>query len=94
VLEFLNNLWGARNRVGIGLSYRPASLYLILVGRECLLVSWVRIEVSIVFNSSNFSSMFCNLDRAVFNPSGKTIGVVCSCVCVTVELVFYVYTMV
>ena len=23
VLEFLNNLWGARNRVGIGLSYRP-----------------------------------------------------------------------
>jgi hypothetical protein len=24
VLEFLNNLWGARNRVGIGLSYQPA----------------------------------------------------------------------
>jgi hypothetical protein len=24
VLEFLNNLWGARNRVRIGLSYRPA----------------------------------------------------------------------
>jgi hypothetical protein len=24
VLEFLNNLWGARNRVGVGLSYRPA----------------------------------------------------------------------
>jgi hypothetical protein len=26
VLEFLNNLWGARNRVGIGLSYRPVRL--------------------------------------------------------------------
>ena len=25
VLEFLNNLWGAKNRVGIGLSYRPAT---------------------------------------------------------------------
>jgi hypothetical protein len=25
-LEFLNNLWGARNRLGIGLSYRPARL--------------------------------------------------------------------
>jgi hypothetical protein len=25
VLEFLNNLWGARNRVGIGLLYGPAS---------------------------------------------------------------------
>jgi hypothetical protein len=24
--EFLNNLWGARNQVGIGLSYRPARL--------------------------------------------------------------------
>jgi hypothetical protein len=23
VLEFLNNLWGARNQIGIGLSYRP-----------------------------------------------------------------------
>ena len=23
-LEFLKNLWGARHRVGIGLSYRPA----------------------------------------------------------------------
>jgi hypothetical protein len=28
VLEFLNNLWGLRNRVGIGfLSYRPARLH-------------------------------------------------------------------
>jgi hypothetical protein len=27
VLEFLNNLLGARNRVGIGLSYRPARLH-------------------------------------------------------------------
>ncbi len=27
VLEFLNNLWGARNRVGIGLSYRHAKLH-------------------------------------------------------------------
>jgi hypothetical protein len=27
VLEFLNNLWGARNRVGIGLSYRPTRLH-------------------------------------------------------------------
>jgi hypothetical protein len=27
VLEFLNNHWGARNRIGIGLSYRPASLH-------------------------------------------------------------------
>jgi hypothetical protein len=27
VLEFLNNLWGARNRVGKGLSYRPARLH-------------------------------------------------------------------
>ncbi len=27
VLEFLNNLWGARNRAGIGLSYRPARLH-------------------------------------------------------------------
>jgi hypothetical protein len=27
VMEFLNNLVGARNRVGIGLSYRPASLH-------------------------------------------------------------------
>jgi hypothetical protein len=27
MLEFLNNLWGARNRVGTGLSYRPASLH-------------------------------------------------------------------
>jgi hypothetical protein len=26
-LEFLNNLWGARNRVGIGLSYRTARLH-------------------------------------------------------------------
>ncbi len=26
VLEFLNNLWAARNQVGIGLSYRPARL--------------------------------------------------------------------
>ncbi len=26
VLEFLNNLWGARNQVRIGLSYRPARL--------------------------------------------------------------------
>jgi hypothetical protein len=26
-LEFLNNLWGARNRVGIGISYRPARLH-------------------------------------------------------------------
>jgi hypothetical protein len=26
-LEFLNNLWGARNRIGIGLSCRPARLY-------------------------------------------------------------------
>jgi hypothetical protein len=26
VLEFLNNLWGARNRVGTGLSYRPVRL--------------------------------------------------------------------
>ncbi len=26
VLEFLNNLWGARNRVEIGLSYRAARL--------------------------------------------------------------------
>jgi hypothetical protein len=27
MLEFLNNLWGARNRVEIGLSYRPARLH-------------------------------------------------------------------
>ncbi len=27
VLEFLNNLWGTRNRVGIGLSYRPTRLH-------------------------------------------------------------------
>jgi hypothetical protein len=26
-LEFLNNLWGARHRVGMGLSYRPARLH-------------------------------------------------------------------
>jgi hypothetical protein len=26
-LGFLNSLWGARNRVGIGLSYRPARLH-------------------------------------------------------------------
>jgi hypothetical protein len=26
-LEFLNNLWGQRNRLGIGLSYRPARLH-------------------------------------------------------------------
>jgi hypothetical protein len=25
-LEFLNNLWGLGNRVGIGLSYRPVRL--------------------------------------------------------------------
>jgi hypothetical protein len=29
VLVFLNNLWGARNRVGIGLSFRPARLHTI-----------------------------------------------------------------
>jgi hypothetical protein len=29
VLEFLNNLWGARNRVGIGLSYRLARLHVL-----------------------------------------------------------------
>ncbi len=72
------------------------------MGRECLLVSCVRMEVSIVFSSSSFSSMFCNLDIVVFNPSGKTIicqmdedgeklGWVCRCVCETVELVSYVY---
>jgi hypothetical protein len=27
VLEFVNNLCGARNRVGMGLSYRPARLH-------------------------------------------------------------------
>jgi len=27
VREFLNNLWGARNRVGIGSSDRPARLH-------------------------------------------------------------------
>jgi hypothetical protein len=27
VLVFLNNLWGAWNRIGIGLSYRPARLH-------------------------------------------------------------------
>ncbi len=27
VLEFYNNLWGLRNRVGLGLSYRPVRLY-------------------------------------------------------------------
>jgi hypothetical protein len=27
VLEFENNVWGARNRVGIGLLYRPARLH-------------------------------------------------------------------
>jgi hypothetical protein len=27
VLEFLNNLWGARKRVGRGLLYRPARLH-------------------------------------------------------------------
>ncbi len=37
VLEFLNNLWGARNRVGIGLSYRPARLH-----RLTKLISWNR----------------------------------------------------
>ncbi len=28
VLEFLKNTWGARNRVGIGFSYRSARLFL------------------------------------------------------------------
>jgi hypothetical protein len=27
MLEFYNNLWALRNRVGIGLWYRPAKLY-------------------------------------------------------------------
>ncbi len=27
MLEFFNNLWGARNRVGMGLSYWPARLH-------------------------------------------------------------------
>jgi hypothetical protein len=35
-LEFLNNLWG-RNRVGIGLSYRPARLH-----RLADLIPWNR----------------------------------------------------
>jgi hypothetical protein len=29
VLEFLNNLWGGRNRVGIGLSYLAARLHML-----------------------------------------------------------------
>jgi hypothetical protein len=38
VLEFLNNLWGARNRVGIGLSnHRPAGLH-----RLAELIPWDR----------------------------------------------------
>jgi hypothetical protein len=27
MLEFLNNLWEARNRVGVGVLYRPARLH-------------------------------------------------------------------
>jgi hypothetical protein len=36
-LEFLNNLWGDINRVGKGLSYRPARLHSLVE-----LVSWNR----------------------------------------------------
>jgi hypothetical protein len=36
-LEFQNSLWGARNRVGIGLSYRPARLH-----RLAELIPWNR----------------------------------------------------
>jgi hypothetical protein len=41
-LEFLNNLWGARNRVGIGLSYRPDRLH-----RLAELLPWNRFLGSI-----------------------------------------------
>jgi hypothetical protein len=42
VLKFLNNLWESRNRVGIGLSYRPARLH-----RLAELMPWNRFLVSI-----------------------------------------------
>jgi hypothetical protein len=41
-LKFLNTLWGARNRVGIGLSYRPARLH-----RLAEFIPWNRFLVSV-----------------------------------------------
>ncbi len=35
-LEFLNNIWRARNRVGIGLSYRAARLH-----RQAEFIPWI-----------------------------------------------------
>jgi hypothetical protein len=47
VLEFLNNLWGARNRVGIGLSYRLVRLH-----RLAELIPWNQFSGSL--NSYKF----------------------------------------
>jgi hypothetical protein len=47
VLEVLNNLWGARSQVGIGLLYRPARLHGLVE-----FVPWNRILGSLKFKYS------------------------------------------
>ncbi len=49
VLEFLNNLWGPRNRVVIGLSYQPARL-----NSLAELIHWNRLLGSLNVKNSGF----------------------------------------
>jgi hypothetical protein len=59
-LEFLNNLRGVRNRVGIGLSYRPARLHSLSE-----LVPWNRFLVSLKVKKFG---LWCQQNNQVILP--------------------------
>ncbi len=62
VLEFLNNLWGAGNQVGIGLSYRP--------GRLAESIPWNWFLGSLKSFKTPSLKFLLNLKRAPPRPKG------------------------